>query len=160
MPIGHFLAGIGALIQDPATSRYLLLRRADNREFKAGDWECVTGRVEQGESFEDALHREVMEETGLTVQVDFIIGTTHFYRGAATPDNELLGILYSCTTTNKANFQIDHEHSECRWVSSSEASSMLEKDSWMIRTIERAEYLRKILPREIISYSQSQGFEI
>lgn len=160
MTIGHFLGGIGALIHDPTTHRYLLLRRADHRDFKAGDWECVTGRVEQGESFEDALHREVMEETGLIVQIDFLIGTTHFYRGAATPENELLGILYSCTKTNKATFQIDKEHSEWRWVRSSEACSMLEKDSWMIRTIERADYLRKILPIEIISFFQSRGSEI
>ncbi|HIP70446.1 MAG TPA: NUDIX domain-containing protein, partial [Anaerolineae bacterium] len=88
MPVGRFLGGIAALIWDEATDRYLLLRRAAHKDVGAGHWECVTGRVDQGESYEDALHREVQEEIGIPAQIQFIIGTTHFYRGPARPENE------------------------------------------------------------------------
>ena len=73
------------MIWDPSYSKYLLLRRADDRDFKGGSWECVTGRVDQGESYEQALHREVREEIGATVQIEFLIATTHFYRGEPRP---------------------------------------------------------------------------
>ena len=55
MPIGRFLCGIAALIWDPATDQYLLLRRAESKDFGARSWECPTGRVDQGESFTAAV---------------------------------------------------------------------------------------------------------
>ncbi len=82
--IGHFLGGVAGLIWKPDTDQYLLLRRSDQRDFKAGDWDCVTGRVDQGEGFEAALHREVREELRAKVQIEFIVAITHFYRGEAS----------------------------------------------------------------------------
>ena len=85
MTIGRFCAGIGALIWSPTKEKYLLLRRSPEKDFAPGVWECVTGRVDQGERFEQALHREVREELGIQVQIEFIIGTSHFYRGDPVP---------------------------------------------------------------------------
>ena len=99
--VGHFLGGVAALIWDEASGAYLLLRRSAQKDFMSGDWECVTGRVDQGESYPQALRREVREEIGAEVQIEFLIGLTHFYRGARTPENELLGsssaVLYPAT---------------------------------------------------------------
>ena len=64
MSIGHFYAGIAALIWSPETNQYLLLRRSELKDFAPGAWECVTGRVDQGEGFEDALRREGKRRTG------------------------------------------------------------------------------------------------
>lgn len=51
---GYFLAGIAGLLRN-AADEYLLLKRSDDRDFGASIWECVTGRVNQGEGFEEAL---------------------------------------------------------------------------------------------------------
>jgi len=88
------MAGIGVLLVEPDGDRYLLLKRSEDKDFAAGAWECVTGRVEQGEGFEDAAHREVREELGINVHLHAILGTTHFHRGVERPDNELIGIIY------------------------------------------------------------------
>ncbi|MEV0644690.1 NUDIX domain-containing protein [Phytomonospora sp. NPDC050363] len=45
----------------------LLLRRAP-AEYMAGQWELPSGKVDPGEDLFTALHREVLEETGLVVE--------------------------------------------------------------------------------------------
>ncbi|NEE45902.1 NUDIX hydrolase, partial [Streptomyces sp. SID8455] len=56
---------VGALITDE-DSRVLLLRRRGD-DFLGGLWELPSGGVGPGERLVDALCREVLEETGLTV---------------------------------------------------------------------------------------------
>ena len=158
--VGHFLGGIGALVWDPATDRYLLLKRVDDRDFKGGAWECVTGRVDQGESYEQALHREVREEIGATVQIEFLVATTHFYRGEPRPENELLGVIYSCLIQDPQQAHFGAEHSTQRWVTAGEALSFLLEGHWLRSVILRAERMRRQLPAELRQAFLKEGFEL
>jgi 8-oxo-dGTP pyrophosphatase MutT (NUDIX family) len=69
MAVGRFLAMVGALIWRHTDGKYLLLQRSAARDVAAGQWECVTGRLEQGERFlqEVACHGNGLsaEESGL-----------------------------------------------------------------------------------------------
>jgi 8-oxo-dGTP diphosphatase len=160
MTIGHFLGGIAALIWDAAQDRYLLLRRSASKDFLSGDWECVTGRVEQGESFVQALKREVWEEIGIDqVQIEFLIGVTHFYRGAERSENELLGAIFGCTIQAVEQVRIEDEHSELRWVTAQKALEMLPADHWLEWVIRRAEALRRNTPLELHDLFLQEGFE-
>lgn len=168
MAIGRFIAGIGALIWDPERDKYLLLRRSSEKDFAAGAWECVTGRVDQGESFEGALYREVREEIGIEVRPLFLIGTTHFYRGEPRPENELVGLVYCCSIENegidKKEIQLSAEHSDYRWVTAGQARQILNvnkpTERWLGRVIERAEVTNERLPKELIDLHRRQGFEM
>ena len=160
MLIGHFLAGIAAVIWDAHTGRYLLLRRAAHRDYGQGAWESVTGRVDQGESFEQALHREVREEIAAEVQIEFIIATTHFYRGEEKPENELLGLIYGCTIKDAQAVKMGDEHSEMRWVSVEEALAFLPQSHWLRNVIQRAELLKAHLPAELRQVFRKEGFNI
>lgn len=160
MAIGKFLGGVAALIWDEQDKKYLLLRRAAQRDFKAGDWECVTGRVDQGESFEEALHREVMEEIQAVIGIDFIIATSHFYRGEITQENELLSVIYGCTIQDATRVKIGDEHSAMRWVTPEEALAFFEDGHWLREVIIRAEKLREHLPALLRSDFRQRGFEI
>ncbi len=160
MPVGHFLGGVAALIQDPQTQNYLLLRRLASRDFGAGAWECVTGRVDQGESYEEALYREVQEETGAQVQIDFIIATTHFHRGAPTSENELLGIIYACTLLSHPDQLTITEHSEHHWMTRDEIFTFLSGEHWMRTTITRAEMIRSNLTPDLAAYFREMGTRI
>lgn len=163
MSIGRFYAGIAALIWGP-DNRYLLLKRSDEKDYGAGAWECVTGRVDQGEGFTDALHREVGEELGVEIQVQFIIGTTHFYRGEATPENELLGVVYGCFLSDPTAVMTSAEHTELRWVTAGQAEALLtpggSSTRWLQQTIARAEQMKRLLPPGLLAYYAEQGFEI
>ena len=162
MPIGRFCAGIGALLWSSSEDGYLLLRRSEEKDFGSGVWECVTGRVDQGEGFEDAVYREIREELGVGAQIDFIIGTTHFYRGDEAPENELLGVIYFCSIDDPASISLSTEHSECRWVTADEAYSFLSatdpSTQWIRKVIERAEAIKASLP-ELIGFHREHGFE-
>ena len=113
---GHFLAGVAGLLRN-SVGEYLLLKRSADRDFGSAIWECVTGRVNQGEGFEEALHREVMEETGLRVRVDTLIGLSHFYRGEPVPENELQGVIFGCSIVGDETVHGSSEHAEQQWVS-------------------------------------------
>jgi 8-oxo-dGTP diphosphatase len=161
---GHFLGGVGALIWDGATERYLLLRRAATKDFAAGVWECVTGRVDQGESFEEAVRREVREELGVEAHLEAILGTTHFYRGTAVAENELLGVIYLAAIADPAAIVLSGEHDEARWVTAVEAATLLSatdpSTAWTRSLIERAEAIRPYLPAELRQMNRQRGFEL
>ena len=62
MAIGRFIAMVGFLVWRRSDGRYLLLRRSEDKDFAAGEWETGSGRLDQGEGFADAVRRESMEE--------------------------------------------------------------------------------------------------
>jgi 8-oxo-dGTP diphosphatase len=164
MSIGRFCAGIAALIWSAETSCYLLLRRSGHKDYAPGVWECVTGRVDQGEGFEDALYREVREELGVEVQVEAILGTTHFYRGEPVPENELVGVVYFCSLRDPAAIHLSPEHSEFRWLPADQAMALLTASDpstqWARRVIERAEMLRAQFPHGLIRGPGLTSFEL
>lgn len=53
---------VGCLVRDRAGAVLLV------RHHKRG-WEIPQGRVEEGENILDAVHREVLEETGVTIEL-------------------------------------------------------------------------------------------
>jgi 8-oxo-dGTP diphosphatase len=164
MAVGHFIAGVAAVIWSPTRREYLLLHRSEHKDFGRGVWECLTGRVEQGEGFEDALHREVREELGVEITVEYILGTTHFYRGTTIPENELVGVVYLCSMLGPNPIQLSAEHSEYRWLPSREALELLSatdpSTQWARRVLERAELIRPLISADLVGMQRQAGFEL
>lgn len=73
------IACVGAVVFD-AHGRLLLIQRGQPPA--KGRWSLPGGRVEPGERAPDAVRREVLEETGLEIEVIREVGTV--YRAAPT----------------------------------------------------------------------------
>lgn len=63
----HVLAVAAVVVRD---GRVLAMRRAATKDAGPGLWETLSGRVEPGEEPLAAVRREILEETGLTVEVE------------------------------------------------------------------------------------------
>ena len=63
------MIGVGAVIEDNA-GRILLVKHIPQRGgFWQGKWICPGGKLESGETIEDGIKREVMEETRLAIEL-------------------------------------------------------------------------------------------
>lgn len=157
---GRFICGVLALIWNPKQNKYLLLQRTSDRDFGAGEWECVTGRVEQGESFAQAALREIREELNAEARIELLLGLSHFYRGPALAENELQGVNFLCAVSDADAISLSAEHDAYRWVSAAEAETFLPDGHWLVPVIQRADTLLEHLPLELRSVYRSEGFDL
>lgn len=103
---------VSAVVADPE-GRLLLQRRADNQL-----WSVPGGAVELGESVLEALRREVLEETGLEVEVDRLIGvySSPGYL-VAYDDGEVrqqFSLAFACHVTG-GSIQRSSESTDVQW---------------------------------------------
>lgn len=99
--------------------RLLLVRRAHDPG--AGLWSVPGGRVEAGESDEQAVRREALEETGLHVTVGLLVGTVQ----RPGPDGAVYDIRdYACGLAVATEPVAGDDAAEVRWVDRSELRSL------------------------------------
>jgi 8-oxo-dGTP pyrophosphatase MutT (NUDIX family) len=111
---------------------YLLLKRPPERN---GFWQPVTGGVEERETRDEALQREIMEETGVRNIVAVIEDLYHFEFSDPNLNQEY---VYGVEVSSSEEIVLDpKEHSEYRWCSLQEALQLLH---WK----ENKEALRKL----------------
>jgi len=99
---------------------YLLLKRLPQ---KNGFWQPVTGGMEEGETLEEALRREIIEETGVKNIVAVIEGLHYFEFSDPGPYQEY---VYGVEVSPSEEIALDgKEHSEYRWCSFQDALQLL-----------------------------------
>ncbi len=117
-----------ALISD---NRLLMLKRADS-----GNWTMPGGTMEFGESLKDCAIREVLEETGLNVEIHDIIGiytdpqvVVEYSDGEVR--QEFTALYFG--TVKSGSEHIDEESTEFRWINIFELSDLSMADSQKVR---------------------------
>lgn len=98
--------------------KVLAFRRAPGKA-SAGKWEFPGGKVEQGESLEAALIREIREE------LSFELGEISFLNQATTVVGEIsIDLTCYLSVQAQAVLPASTDHDEVLWVNSSEAVTL------------------------------------
>jgi 8-oxo-dGTP diphosphatase len=105
-----FGLAVKALIADDQ-DRILAIRRSmDSKQFKHA-WDLPGGKVDPGESFDVALVREVLEETGLTVALEGVAGATEY----EMPGSRLAVLVLRARRVG-GEVTLSSEHDDFVWV--------------------------------------------
>jgi len=97
------------------------------------DWSYPKGKLEEGETFEDAAQREVLEETGLICRLLRFIGHTEYTDRKGRPKV----VAYWVMAAEAGTFVVNEEVDELRWVDAPVAGEMLsyERDRELLAVV-------------------------
>ncbi|TNV76436.1 hypothetical protein FGO68_gene4552 [Halteria grandinella] len=105
--------GVGGVVLSPCKQKILLVQEQNNRILK-DLWKFPGGLVDQGETLQEAVVREIQEETGISATYEGVIGfreQLNFRFGQ--------GDLYFCCLLNAENTEITMQQEElqdAQWV--------------------------------------------
>ncbi|MEU8800464.1 NUDIX domain-containing protein [Spirillospora sp. NPDC048819] len=117
----HSVSVAGVILDD--VGRALLIQRPDN-----GHWEAPGGVLELDEDIRAGLKREVLEETGLHVQVDDLTGVyKNMKRG-------IIALVFRCRIVGGSARETS-EAQDLRWMGSEEVGS-LATEAFAVRVLD------------------------
>ena len=128
---------VAALIWD--NGKFMICQRPAHKA-RALLWEFVGGKVEPGETKEQALIRECQEELAITLSVgDVFMDVIHKY-----PDITVHLTLFNATIAEGVPKKL--EHNDIRWITPEEIPNyeFCPADEEILRRIMKQEILRKI----------------
>lgn len=107
----HSVSVAGAVLREDG--RLLAIRRADN-----GTWELPGGVLELTESPEAGVRREVLEETGIEVEVQELTGV---YKNTS---RGIVALVFRCKATGGAE-RTSEESTAVAWLTPDEVSAQM-----------------------------------
>jgi len=103
--------------------KVLLIQRSSHAGGGENDWEIPGGGLRFGEELLEGLHREIQEETGLSVRVDRLL---YAMTTLVSPQRQIVGLTYlGYADSNKV--MLSHEHIDYLWASKKQFVELLNK---------------------------------
>ena len=107
------------------------------------DWSYPKGKLEEGETFEDAAQREVLEETGLICRLLRFVGHTDYIDRKGRPKV----VAYWVMAAEAGTFSPNEEVDELRWVDVEGAGLLLsyERDRELLAVVAADDQLEPLI---------------
>jgi 8-oxo-dGTP diphosphatase len=80
-----------------------------------GRYHMPGGRIEAGENFEDALRREIKEETSLEVIIEYPIYVGEWRPVIRGIPHQIIGVFMVCKPIGE-NVKLSSEHDDYKWI--------------------------------------------
>ena len=123
--------------------RFLALRNNSEDPSHGGDfWFTTTGSLERGESEEEAIKREVKEETGLDVHEVFDLNWGSIYSWGGEDHEEKNFIAF----VKKKEVRLSEEHIEYEWL---DLVDFVKRVRWDLNKEELKRVLQKAIKKEL-----------
>lgn len=106
-----YIVSVYAILRNEK-GEFLLLRRSENSHSNPGKWDLPGGKLVRGEPLEEAVVREVWEETGISI----VSGDLAGYATFELPEKKVIAIIYNGGYVI-ADVKLSHEHMEYAWNS-------------------------------------------
>jgi 8-oxo-dGTP pyrophosphatase MutT (NUDIX family) len=103
---------VAGIVVDPV-GRVLIIQRRDNNH-----WEPPGGVLELGETFDEGVRREVLEETGISVEVERLTGA---YKNVP---RGIVALVFRCRPVG-GELSTTDESVSVKWVDPEEALSVM-----------------------------------
>ncbi len=119
----------------------LLIHRAPGRMYP-GLWQCVTGRLEAGETIVSGALREVAEETGVgpaDIEAAFETDIVNWFHEDAV-DGLMSEAVFAARLRADVSIALSDEHDDFRWLSPTGAHELVVWPAYH-RAIEQIEWL-------------------
>ena len=133
----------------PRGDTVLILRRSRSDSFLPGVWDLPGGGVNHDESPEEAILREVREETGLETEIVLSLGSRSYVLNPDSGKRDKIMMVYLLRDSGDQEVSLSDEHDSFRWVSDSELGEVFGPDDLMKNVVQdyfRSASLRR-LPR-------------
>lgn len=115
------LAASATIFRD---GKVLLVRRAHDPG--RGRWSLPGGRVEHGESLEQAVHREVAEETGLLIDIVSLAGIREVLPRDGAAGHYV--VLSYAARWRGGDVLLNDEHDDARWLAPTDLAQVTTTD--------------------------------
>jgi len=139
---------VTAVIIDKKGEKVLVAQRAATASHPL-TWTFIGGKVEPGESPEEALRREVAEETSLQIRVGRLLDVAEVdYRNLGRPSHNIS--YYSCEIITGVARLYPNIHAAVRWIRAEELTNLdwIEGDR---------QFVKKLAALSLISAEQNLG---
>lgn len=115
----QFYLAVKGIVRN-AQGKILVLKRSAKDDHKPGVWETPGGGIDQEQAPQEALMREILEETGLSVRVK---EPFHVFTFRKDTGEFKVGITFVCDLT-AGEVKLSHEHSEYAWIAPKEFADL------------------------------------
>lgn len=105
-------------------NEFLILKRAPDKIY-AGQWRMIGGKIHPGETAWKAALRELKEETSMKPESFWAIPSVNTFYNQKEDRIEQVPAFAACLPID-AKIELNEEHTEFRWIQSSEAASLIQ----------------------------------